>query len=51
MVQAAADFEARATVRATDDFFFEEAWRAVSPNMTFQIIPSNCAVDKGAGPL
>lgn len=51
MVQAAADFEARATVRATDDFFFEEAWRAVSPNMTFQIIPSNCAVDKGAGTL
>ena len=51
MVKAAADFEARATVRATDDFFFEEAWRAVSPNMTFQIIPSNCAVDKGAGTL
>lgn len=51
MVRAAADFEARATVRATDDFFFEEAWRAVSPNMTFQIIPSNCAVDKGAGTL
>ncbi|NDF03489.1 MAG: hypothetical protein EB067_08815, partial [Actinobacteria bacterium] len=51
MVQAAADFEEVATVRATDDFFFEEAWRAVSPNMTFQIIPSNCAVDKGAGTL
>jgi hypothetical protein len=51
MVQAAAEFEARATVRATDDFFFEEAWRAVSPNMSFQIIPSNCAVDKGAGTL
>jgi hypothetical protein len=51
MVQAAADFEAVATVRATDDFFFEEAWRATSSNMTFQIIPSNCAVDKGAGTL
>ena len=51
MIKAAADFETRATVRATDDFFFEEAWRAVSPNMTFQIIPSNCAVDKGAGTL
>jgi len=51
MVRAAAEFEAAATVRATDDFFFEEAWRAVSPNMTFQIIPSNCAVDKGAGTL
>ena len=51
MIQAAADFEQVATVRATDDFFFEEAWRATSSNMTFQIIPSNCAVDKGAGSL
>ena len=51
MIAAAAEFEAVATVRATDDFFFEEAWRANSPNMTFQVIPSNCAVDKGAGTL
>ena len=51
MVAAAAEFEAVATVKATDDFFFEAAWRAVPPNMTFQIIPSNCAVDKGRGSL
>jgi len=51
MVAAAAEFETAATVKATDDFFFEEAWRANSPNMTFQIIPSNCAVDKGVGTL
>ena len=51
MVAAAAEFEAVATVKATDDFFFEAAWRAMSPNMTFQIIPSNCAVDKGTGSL
>ena len=51
MVAAAAEFEAVATVKATDDFFFEAAWRAVSPLMTFQIIPSNCAVDKGKGSL
>jgi len=51
MIKAAADFEEIATVRATDDYFFEEAWRATSGNMTFQIIPSNCAVDKGAGSL
>jgi hypothetical protein len=51
MVAAAAEFESVATVKATDDFFFEAAWRAVSPNMTFQIIPSNCAVDKGRGSL
>ena len=47
MVALAAEFEKIATVRATDDFFFEEAWRAASPNLTFQVIPSNCAVDKG----
>lgn len=51
MIAAAAEFEAVATVKATDDFFFEAAWRAVSPNMTFQIIPSNCAVDKGRGSI
>jgi len=51
MVAAAAQFEAVATVKATDDFFFEAAWRSISPNMTFQIIPSNCAVDKGTGSI
>jgi len=51
MIAAAAEFEAVATVKATDDFFFEAAWRAVSPNMTFQVIPSNCAVDRGRGSL
>ena len=51
MIAAAAEFEVVATVKATDDFFFEAAWRSVSPNLTFQIIPSNCAVDKGRGSL
>ena len=51
MIAAAAEFENVATVKATDDFFFEAAWRSVSPNLTFQIIPSNCAVDKGRGSL
>jgi len=51
MVAAAAEFEKVATVKATDDFFFEAAWRATSTIMTFQIIPSNCAVDKGAASL
>ena len=51
MIAAAAEFEKVATVKATDDFFFEAAWRSVSPNLTFQIIPSNCAVDKGRGSL
>jgi len=51
MIAAAAEFESVATVKATDDFFFEAAWRSVSPNLIFQIIPSNCAVDKGRGSL
>ncbi|TSA48383.1 MAG: hypothetical protein D4R50_01225 [Actinomycetales bacterium] len=51
MIRDAAAFEAVAEVRATDDFFFEESWRANSKNMTFQIIPSNCAVDKGVPDL
>lgn len=51
MIRAAAEFEKLAEVRATDDFFFEEAWRATSRNLTFQIIPSNCAVDKGVPSL
>ena len=51
MIRDAAAFEQLAEVRATDDFFFEEAWRANAKNMTFQIIPSNCAVDKGVSTL
>lgn len=51
MIAAAAEFEKVATVKATDDFFFEAAWRSVSPNLTFQIIPSNCAVDRGRGSI
>jgi hypothetical protein len=47
MIALAAQFEKVATVRATDDYFFEEAWRSNAANMTFQIIPSHCAVDKG----
>jgi len=47
MISLAAQFEKVATVRATDDYFFEEAWRSNAANMTFQIIPSHCAVDKG----
>ena len=51
MISLAAQFEKVATVRATDDYFFEEAWRSNAANMTFQIIPSHCAVDKGSAIL
>ena len=38
------------TIKATDDYFFEEGWRANAAELTFQIIPSTCVVGKG-GPL
>ena len=47
MIADAQELEQSATIRATDDYFFEEAWSANSTNLTFQIIPSNCAVGRG----
>jgi len=41
-VDDAEALEARATIRATDDYFFEEAWRANAEHLSFQVIPSNC---------
>lgn len=39
-IQSAHDAEKQITLRATDDYFFEEAWRMHAPELTFQIIPS-----------
>lgn len=36
----AAELERTADVKATDDYFFEESWRANAPFMTFQVISS-----------
>lgn len=36
----AAELEERYTGQATDDYFFEEAWRIKCPYLSFQIIPS-----------
>lgn len=47
MIVDANALERSATIRATDDYFFEEAWAANATNLTFQIIPSNCAVGRG----
>ena len=47
MISRAADLEKKSTINATDDYFFEEAWRSTSTNLTFQVIPSNCVIDKG----
>jgi hypothetical protein len=48
MIADAAGIEKTSTVKATDDFFMEEAWRANCDNMTFQMIPSNAVVGKGS---
>jgi hypothetical protein len=47
MIADAAAIEKLSTVKATDDFFMEEAWRANCDNMTFQMIPSNAVVGMG----
>lgn len=48
MIAEAYELEKTSTVKATDDFFMEEAWRANCDNMTFQIIPSNAVVGMGS---
>ena len=46
MIADAAKAEKKLQIKATDDFFFEEGWRANADNLTFQIIPSACVVGK-----
>jgi len=40
----AARLEAASDVKATDDYFFEEAWRANAHRLSFQVIPSSAVV-------
>ncbi len=47
LVEDAFQLEQRATIKATDDYFFEEAWRGNARNLTFQLIPSNAIVRDG----
>lgn len=47
MIGDAAAIEKISEVKATDDYFMEEAWRANCDNMTFQMIPSNAVVGMG----
>ena len=37
------------TIRATDDYFFEEAWRKNADRLSFQVIPSNMLVGRADG--
>ena len=44
LVADAHELEQRATIKATDDYFLEEAWRANAKKLTFQMIPSTAIV-------
>ena len=48
MIAEAYELEKVSTIKATDDYFMEEAWRANCDNMTFQMIPSNAVVGMGS---
>lgn len=47
MVEDAYILEQNSSVKATDDYFFEEGWRANAANLTFQLIPSNAVANRG----
>ena len=45
-VRTARTLEADATLKATDDYFFEESWRANARDLTFQLLPSTAALHR-----
>lgn len=45
-IGAARELESDSSVKATDDYFFEEAWRRRAADLTFQIIPSSAALHR-----
>lgn len=47
-IEDAAALERKSQLKATDDYFFEEAWRANAAGMSFQIIPSTAVVGDSA---
>jgi hypothetical protein len=47
MIEDAYILEQNSSTKATDDFFFEEGWRANATNLTFQLIPSNAVANRG----
>ena len=48
LIADAHELEQRADVKATDDYFLEEAWRANAKHLTFQMIPSTDIVRERA---
>ena len=47
MIADAAELERTSTLKATDDYFFEDGWRQNVDSLTFQIVPSAAVVGKG----
>ena len=47
MMADAAAIESTSTLKATDDYFFEDAWRHNADSLTFQMIPGACVLGKG----
>jgi hypothetical protein len=45
-VEYAADLERKLEIKATDDYFFEESWRANATGLSFQVIPSVAVFSK-----
>ena len=48
LIADAYDLEQRAEIKATDDYFLEEAWRANARTLTFQMIPTTAIVRERA---
>jgi hypothetical protein len=47
MMADAAALESTSSLKATDDYFFEDAWRQNADSLTFQLIPGACVLGKG----
>ncbi len=47
MMKDASEIESKSELVATDDYFFEEAWRINANSLTFQMIPGACVIGKG----
>ena len=48
LIDDAFALEQRSDVKATDDYFLEEAWRANAAHLTFQLLPSTAVVRRSA---
>ncbi len=50
LIADAYDLEQRSDLKATDDYFLEEAWRANAAHLTFQMIPSSGVLRRSTSP-